>query len=484
MRAVRPGVMLAAVALAAALAVVAVAEPPSQPAPSPQPAAKAPAGQAEWVARLSEKGLLWGLAVAFGTGILVSFTPCVYPMIPITLGIIGGRDENVSWRRGLALSCLYVLGLSVVYAALGVVAGVFGAAVRSLLMSPYVLVGVAVVFALLGLSMLGLFDLQIPSGLATKLQSVGGKGVVGVVLMGMVSGIVASPCVAAPLAGILAFVAVTGDALKGFLLLFTFAWGMGLLLIVVGTSAGALKSLPRSGEWMVEVKHLFGFLLIAVALYFVRTLVPELVYHLGLALCVIAAGIAFGALDSLPTSPGPGLRAKRGIALLILVIGFYVLVGTLWSRNVLLPARPKAEQTAATGAGPAGRIEWQTDIRQAFAQARSEHKRIFADFGAEWCAACKEMEEESFPRKEVVAAASGYVPLRVDVTDLSEEEDELQRKWDVVGYPTLVVAEADGTLVRSVAGLQTPEVLVAFLQEGPTPATETGPSAPTPEPPR
>jgi len=463
---------------------IALAQPAAPKAGVAQPEAKAPPGQAEWVARLSDKGLLWGLAVAFGTGILVSFTPCVYPMIPITIGIIGGRDENVSWRRGLALSCLYVLGLSVVYAALGVVAGMCGGAVRSLLMSPYVLVGVAVIFALLGLSMLGLFDLQIPPALATRLQSVGGKGVVGVVLMGMVSGIVASPCVAAPLAGILAFVAVTGDALKGFILLFTFAWGMGLLLIVVGTSAGALKSLPRSGEWMVDVKRLFGFLLIGVSLYFVRSLVPELVYHLGLALCTIAAGVAFGALDSLPVGPSPGLRAKRGIAVVVMVVGFYVLIGTLWSRNVLLPARPKAESATATAAAPPARIEWRADIKQAFAQARAEGKQVLADFGAEWCTACKEMEEKSFPRTEVVDAASAYVPLRVDVTELSKEEDDLQKKWHVVGYPTVVIAEADGKLVRSVAGFQSPEALVAFLKQGQAPPGQAGSSAPTPRPPR
>jgi thioredoxin:protein disulfide reductase len=467
----------AAVGAVALLTLLALATPPAQPqAPRAVEAAAAPVGQDEWVARFSQKGLLWGLGVAFGTGVLVSFTPCVYPMIPITIGIIGARDESSSAWRGFGLSLIYVLGLSIVYAVLGVIAGTFGAAVRSILMSPYVLAGVAVVFVLLGLSMLGLFELQVPPGLATRLQSVGGKGAVGVLLMGMVSGIVASPCVAAPLAGILAFVAVTGDAVRGFILLFTFAWGMGLLLIVVGTSAGALKTLPKSGEWMVDVKSAFGFVFMAVALYFVRTLVPEIVYFVGVALCLIAAGVAFGALDSLPPSPGAGPRAKRGVALLIMVLGLYLLVGSLASRRLLLPAANQPPPPSA-----AARIEWQTDIKGAFAKATAEGKRVVIDFGAEWCVACKELEEKTFPDQAVVEAASAFVPLRVDVTDLSEDEGKLETKYHVQGYPTVVIAEADGKLVRSVAGFQSASAFVAFLKgEGgapsPTPPEASGAS--------
>jgi len=433
-------------------------------------------GQQAWVAQLLQLGMLWGLAVAFGTGFLVSFTPCVYPMIPITLGIIGGRDESASARRGFGLSCVYVLGLSIVYATLGVIAGIFGAAVRSFLMSPYVMAGVAAIFALMGLSLLGLFEPQLPPAVATRLQSVGGKGVIGVLLMGMVSGIVVSPCVAAPLAGILAFVAVTGDALRGFLLLFAFAWGMGLLLIVVGTSAGALKSLPKSGEWMVDVKYLLGFVFLGVALYFVRTLIPGLAYYLGEALCLIAAGVAFGALDSLPVNPGAGARAKRGGAALIMGLGFYVLIGTLWSSHLLLPPRPETGSAAAPTASRPARIEWQTDRAQAFAQARAESKRVLIDFGTQGCVVCREMEEQVFPRPEVVAAAAAYVPLHLDVTRPTKEEEALQTKWNVVGYPTVVIAEANGTLVRSAAGFQPTPDFVAFLKG------ETAPTASPPKP--
>ncbi len=466
---------LMVVALALALAATALGQGAVPPA-SATAGAQALMGQQAWVAQLLQRGLLWGLAVAFGTGFLVSFTPCVYPMIPITLGIIGGRDESASARRGFALSCVYVLGLSIVYATLGVIAGIFGAAVRSFLMSPYVMAGVAAIFALMGLSLLGLFEPQVPPAIATRMQSVGGKGVVGVLLMGMVSGIVVSPCVAAPLAGILAFVAVTGDALRGFLLLFTFAWGMGLLLIVVGTSAGALKALPRSGEWMVDVKSLLGFVFLGVALYFVRALIPGLIYYLGEALCLIAAGVAFGALDSLPVNPGAGARAKRGAAALIMALGFYVLLGTLWSSHLLLPPRP---ETGSAAAPAAARIAWQTDRPQAFAQARAQGKRVLVDFGAQGCVLCRKMEEQVFPQPEVVAAAAAYVPLHLDVTRPTKEEVDLQTKWNVVGYPTFVIAEADGTLVRSAAGFLPVPDFVAFLQGATAPTA--APSQPSGE---
>ena len=415
---------------------------------------------------LSERGIHWGLLIAFATGVLVSFTPCVYPMIPITIGIIAGRDEETSVGRSFALSCVYVLGLAIVYAALGVVAGLAGAAFRNVLMSPYVLGAVAAFFVALALSMFGLYEIQVPPALAARLQSVGGASVLGILLMGMVSGIIASPCTAAPLAGILAFVAATGNALTGFALLFVFAWGMGLLLIVVGTFAGALKSLPKSGQWMVDFKYLFGFVFIGAALYFVRTFIPEVAYFLGLSACVIAGGIAFGALDSLPTDPGAGLRVKKGAAIAITVLGFYMLLGTLWSRGLLLPLRAPSEVVAVGGQQPAARtgIEWHTGIECAFTCAREAGKPVFIDFRADWCELCKEMEKETFPHPEFIDEASGLVALRVDVTNLEEEEKALTDKYSVPGYPTLVVAMSDGEIVGSLYGYEGPEYVLEFLQ--------------------
>jgi len=272
-------------------------------------------------------------------------------------------------------------------------------------------------------------------------------------------------------------VAVQGNPGMGFLLLFSFAWGMGLLLLVVGTSAGALKRLPRSGEWLLDVKRLFGFIFLAVAVYFVRTLVPEMVYLLAIAACLIAGGIAFGALDSIPT-PTTGQRMKRGIAVLLMVLGFYVLLGTLWNRGVFLSERSEAPVAqggqAPTAAAP--ELEWGSEVYSAFEQARKEKRRVLIDWTADWCEICKEMEKEAFTRADVAKAMSEYVLLRVDVTDLDKREENLAAKHKFLAPPTLIVADGDGKSVAKMEGYESPGALLTFLQGAKTkaPAKPTG----------
>jgi len=414
------------------------------------------------------------MLIAFGAGVLVSFTPCVYPMIPITVGVIGARSETPSFRRSLGLSVTYVFGLVLVYSVLGLLVGTLGAQVRGVIMSPYVLVGVAAFFSVLALGMFGLFELQLPPALATRLNAVGGRGFLGVLLMGMVSGLVASPCTAAPLAGILTYVAVEANPRMGFLLLFSFAWGMGLLLIVVGTSAGAVSRLPRSGDWMVDVKRLFGFIFLAVAVYFIRTLVPEMIYFLAIAACLIAGGIAFGALDSIP-EPTTGRRLRKGVGVLLMVLGFYILLGTLWNHGVFLPERPAVSAPVAAGvlaggetAGPApaaAPLKWETDVFGAFEQARTGDRRVLIDWWAEWCTTCEEMEKEAFARPDIRKALGEYVLLRVDVTELDAKEEKLADKYKFFAPPTLIVADGDGKAVGKLEGYENPGAVLAFLEK-------------------
>jgi len=432
--------------------------------------AQEPAGRYDFEALIAERGLWWAMLIAFGAGVLVSFTPCVYPMIPITVGIIGARGETSSLRRSFGLSFTYVFGLVVVYSVLGLLVGLLGAQVRSFLMGPYILITVAVLFAVLALGMLGLFELQLPPSLATRLNAIGGKGLLGVLLMGMVSGLVASPCTAAPLAGILAYVAVQGKPVTGFVLLFSFAWGMGLLLIAVGTSAGVLTRLPRSGEWMLDVKRLFGFIFLGVAAYFIRTLVPEMVYFVAIAACLIAGGIAFGALDAIP-EPTTGRRLRKGAGVVLMVLGFYVLLGTLWNHGALLPERPIAAPAAA-GASPAEAtgqpaepLPWKTDVFGAFEAARASDRRVLMDWTAEWCDICKEMEKEAFPRPDIREALAQFELLRVDVTDIDAKEEKLAEKYKFLAPPTLIVADGDGVAIGKLEGYEGPEALLAFLQD-------------------
>jgi len=438
------------------------------------------AGRYDFASLIAERGFLWALLVAFGTGVLVSFTPCVYPMIPITLGIIGARSESTSLRRSFGLSFTYVFGLVLVYSVLGLLVGLLGAQVRAFVMSPYVLIGVAVLFGLLALGMFGLYELQLPPRLLTRLNAIGGRGFIGVLLMGMVSGLVASPCTAAPLAGILTFVAVQGSPVTGFLLLFVFAWGMGLLLLVVGTSAGALTHLPKSGEWMLDVKRLFGFVFLAVAAYFLRTVIPQMVYYLVIAACLIAGGVAFGALDSLPT-PSTGGRIKKTVGLLLMVLGFYMLLGTLWNKGLFLPERSAATATiTASGAPPpkaAAPLDWKSDVYTSFETARQEKRQVLMDWTADWCTVCKEMEKEAFTRADVREALGKYVLLRVDATELDGKEKDLAKKYEFLEPPTLIVADGEGKKVAKLEGYDSPEAVLAFLKDPETAGTQEVPGA-------
>lgn len=437
----------------------------------------------DFASLVAHRGVLWSIFVAFVGGVLVSLTPCVYPMIPITVGIIATRGGTPSLRRSFGLAFTYVFGLVVVYSILGLLAGLLGAQVRGVVMSPAVLIAVSLVFVALALGMFGVYELQVPASVATKLGSIGGRGFMGVLLMGMISGLVASPCTAAPLAGILTFVAVEGSPVIGFLLLFAFAWGMGLLLIVVGTFSGALARLPRSGVWMLDVKRLFGFVFLAVAAYFVRILMPAMVYHIIIALCLIGAGIAFGALDSIP-QPSTGQRIKKGLAFLTMVLGFYVLLGTLWAKRIWLPEQPAVSvatkvSTENVPLAEAKPLEWTTDVYTAFEKARQESRHVLMDWSAEWCDECKKMEREAFSRPDIREAMERYVLLRVDVTELDTREEKLAQKYKFFAPPTLIVADGDGNQIGKLEGYDNPDTVLAFLKEPKVPAEDETASAPT-----
>ncbi|HNW33953.1 MAG TPA: cytochrome c biogenesis protein CcdA, partial [Candidatus Ozemobacteraceae bacterium] len=301
---------------------------PASPAPSSPPLSRmstpdvgsvtTPSGAVDFGRTIQERGLVSAMLLAFFGGLLVSLTPCVYPMIPITLSIIGSRDENRSLARGFALSVLYVAGLSLTYALLGLAVASFGAHLRGVIQGPWFQGAMALVFAILALSMFDLFLLQVPEMLRQRLAGFRSGGTAGVFLTGMVSGLMASPCVAAPLAGILAYIASTGSALLGFMLLLAFAWGMGLILILLGTFSGVLNSLPRAGEWMNRVKEFYGFLLLGAALYFIRPLVGAPWGDLGVSL--LLAGFAGFLGLFVPSSPETplGERVRKCIGVVAL----------------------------------------------------------------------------------------------------------------------------------------------------------------------
>ena len=388
--------------------------------------------------RIASKGLFLTYLGVFIAGILLSFTPCVFPMVPITLSIIGARGET-NPMKGFSLSLVYVLGMALTYAVLGLVAASTGAIFGSIMQSTAFVLVVISIFVVLALGMFGMFELQVPSSMAVKLQGVGGGGgYVGIFLMGIMAGLIASPCVGPVLVGLLVYIAQTGNALLGFTLLFTLALGIGVLFLVIGTFSGMIGRLPGAGTWMDQVKQVFGFLLLLVAVYFGAPLIPEKLVLLLYGLILVFFASFFGLFEPLAPGAGPLRRIGKGIVLLIGVTGVLLFIGTLVVP--MLPLPMVAGGPASHEAAPA----WMSDHAAGLERAASEGKPVIIDFTADWCAACKELEHYTYSDGAVIAESERFVMVMIDATRSTEPVKALLAEYDVKGLPTVAFIDSKG----------------------------------------
>lgn len=408
-------------------------------------------GMAAW---LAEAGLGSILLFSLLFGVLLSFTPCVLPMVPILLAVITGGSQSPSRLRGLGLAACYVLGMSLVYTALGVAAGLLGAGLAAWLQSPWVLGTFAVLLALFGLAMLDVFTLQAPVGLQSALQAraarMPGGRAGGVFLTGMVSALIVGPCVAAPLAGILLFISQTGDVVVGGASLFAMAWGEGLLLLAVGAGAGAL--LPRAGAWMDQIKSGFGVLLLATAWWMARPLVPGALYVAGWS------WLAFWvALMLWRASQGNGAGLRLGVRALAILLALWAgaqFLGLLaGGRDMLRPLAPfTAGQsvTAIAAVDPEAirarfiRIESVSDLD---ARLAATDRPVMLDFYADWCVSCIEMEKFTFSDPEVARRMSDVLLLQADVTRMTASDRELLARFKLFGPPGIIFFDHQGSVL-------------------------------------
>ena len=389
----------------------------------------------------------------FGAGLLLTFTPCVLPMVPILSGIIVGQKTDgrggVATRRAFMLSLTYVLAMAFTYAVAGVVTGLFGANLAAAFQDPWIVSGFALVFVLLSLSMFGFYDLRIPASWQSRLAALSrrqqGGTHVGVGVMGALSALIVGPCVAAPLAGVLIYIGGTGDPVLGGIALFALGMGMGVPLIVAGVSAGTL--LPKAGAWMNAVKAVFGVMLLAVAIYLLERVVPEPVALLMWAALFIVCSIYMGALDSLTAESGGWRRLWKGAGLVVLACGFLVLVGAAGGRGDLLQPLKGIGLAAGEGAerelvfkrvkGVAG-LNVELDLAAARGQA------VMLDYYADWCVSCKEMERFTFSDPAVQAALSGVSLLQTDVTANDALDKALLAEFGLFGPPAILFFGPDG----------------------------------------
>lgn len=390
---------------------------------------------------------LWALFACFVGGLLTALTPCVYPLIPITVRYFGGMGPNVSRGRVLALALIYVLGMGVLYTVLGTVFASLNLVFGSFLASPGVLVAIAVFCFAMGLSMLGLFTVQLPASLSTPLARVGGNSPWGALGMGLVSGLVAAPCTGPVLAVILAVIASTAQVLTGVLFMAVFSLGLGLPFLVLALASGQLQRLPRSGPWMELVKGVLATAMFVVTLYFADLAFPALgqVFAWGDAHTVLVVilgglGVVFWGLALRAEGSAPG-RAFKGLATVTLTVA----IGT-W----VVGADGKTA-TAASGEGLAaleeGAIEWVRDHDEGFERARSAGKPVMIDFTAEWCVACKELDKKVFSTAEVREEATRFVTMKLDATDPDEKMEAIMARYSVMGLPTVLFFDSTGELL-------------------------------------
>ncbi|MCG8324545.1 MAG: protein-disulfide reductase DsbD, partial [Thiotrichales bacterium] len=408
-----------------------------------QPAMDVPVSEQDAITRrLSEGSLLLNVIVFFGFGLLLSLTPCVFPMIPILSGVIVGQGDKLTTRGAFGLSLIYVLAMAMTYSVLGVIAGSFHFNLQSAAQNTWVIATFSAVFVLLALSMFGFYQIQLPAAVQERLNRLSDQqragSYLGVAMMGILSAVIVGPCVAPPLAGALLYISQTGNALLGGLALLAMGLGFGVPLLLIGTSAG--KLLPRAGAWMNTVKAVFGVLMLAVAIWFLERILPGPVTLMLWASLIMVSAVYMGALDRLEAA-GNWRRLWKGLGLVMLVYGVVLILGAAaGGRDVLRPLPPALFSGSAASAESLAfkLIKSPADLQRELQQASLQGKYVMLDFYARWCVDCNEMEAYTFTDPGVQRALSDVVLLKADVTGNDAVDQALLRKYQLFGPPAIL----------------------------------------------
>ena len=401
----------------------------------------------ESVKNALEKNLLLAFALVFLSGLLTSFTPCIFPMIPITLAILGHDSQKRSRWQNFSLSVFYVVGIATTYSILGVVAASSGQLFGSNLGHPLVIGTMCLIFFLMALSMYGVFEIQVPAFLRQSFRRhSSGVNFAGAYFSGIAAGVVASPCVGPVLVTLLAFVASTQNRVLGFFLLFTYATGLGVIFLVLGAFTQLAQKLPRSGPWMDGMKFLLGSLMLGAFYYYLSFLLPQRWHDGALGLGLIIVASFFGAFMNAGHA-GKFRRVQKGLmqSLLALGIGF-ILVAGLQLRPLLFKQFDGPYEVASA---PTNK-DWQPYSDELLAMAKKENRPVVIDFFADWCLACHELDEKTFARPEVQAALSGFTKMRFDATKESPIFTALRKKYKIMGLPTVLFFNSQGEWIESI----------------------------------
>ncbi len=390
--------------------------------------------------RLEESGLLLSIILVFIGGLALNLTPCVYPLIPITIGYFGGQSEGSTGKLFL-LGILYVLGMALTYSVIGVITALSGAVFGALLQNPLVIIAIAAVFVVLSLSMFGFYEFKLPDSLVMK---AGGarSGVFGAFFMGLTLGIVAAPCIGPFVVGLLTYVAAKADVFYGFIMFFFLAVGLGTPYLFLALFSGKIKSLPRAGLWMEGVKHIFGFILLGMALYFLLPLLPKEASSFTLPVFMVITAIYLFFFDKTGNEVKGFKIFKFAFSILLISIASYFLY-------------PGEENSP----------DWQKYSDRVYDEALENRSKIIIDFYADWCIPCKELDALTFSDERVIAQSKEFVNIKVDMTKtMSDETERIRNKFNIVGMPTVLIIDSNGAEIHRLTGFVNADEFLKLMQ--------------------
>jgi thiol:disulfide interchange protein DsbD len=416
-------------------------------------ASLAPVAEQDVLAQMLLNNPTGALLAFFIAGILLAFTPCVFPMVPILSGIIAGQGERMTTSRAFWLSLVYVLAMAVTYTVAGVLAGLFGQNLQALFQNPWILGFFIAIFVALALSMFGFFELQLPSGLQTRLTQASnqqkGGSLTGVAVMGFLSALIVGPCVAPPLAAALIVIGASGSALLGGAALFALSMGMGVPLILFGVSAG--KLVPKAGPWMDAIKSVFGIGLLALAIWMLERIVQGPVILLLWGVLAIASGVYLGALERIPESATGWRRLWKSMGLVLLLLGAFEIIGAAsGGDNWMKPLKNirSSGQASALEHVTFQKIKSLADLETAVVRANQDGKPAMLDFYADWCVECVRMERNTFGEPEIQTLFRQIQPLQADVTPNDETDQALMTQYGIIGPPAILFFDRHGKELR------------------------------------
>ncbi len=378
--------------------------------------------------QLENSGLILTLLIVFLGGLALNLTPCVYPLIPITIGFFGGQSEGKTSKLFL-MGVFYVLGLALTYSVVGVITSLSGAVFGTLMQNPIVIIFIVLIFIALSLSMFGVYEFKLPDSLVAK---AGGSksGFYGAFFMGLTMGIVAAPCIGPFVIGLVTYVAAKGDPFYGFLLFFVMAIGLGLPYLVLALFSGKIKSLPRAGFWMDAVKHIFGFILLGMAIYFLEPLLPKNIAKYFLPIFMIISAVILLMLDK---------EANKILGFRIFKVLFSAVLLAVAS-YMLIPTHKNS-------------MNWEEFSYNKYEAALNSNQKIIIDFYADWCIPCKELDASTFSNENVIRSSESFKAFKVDMTKtLSDETENIRKKFNIRGMPTVLIFNTEGKEVERITG--------------------------------